>query len=53
MAGELKKEFSVDAELAPGSHGIFDVNVDGKLVYSKFKTGSFPEPGEVSQIMRG
>jgi selT/selW/selH-like putative selenoprotein len=25
--------------LIPGSGGIFDVTVDGKLVYSKFETG--------------
>jgi selT/selW/selH-like putative selenoprotein len=35
--------------LIPGSGGIFDVTVDGTLVYSKDQTGRFPDPGEVSK----
>ena len=35
----MKKEFGVDAELIPGSGGVFDVTVDGTLVYSKHQTG--------------
>jgi hypothetical protein len=27
--------------------------VDGTLVYSKFDTGRFPEPGEVVGLLRG
>jgi selenoprotein W-related protein len=38
----------VDADLVPGRYsGVFDVTVDGKLVYSKKSTGRFPEKGEV------
>ncbi len=36
-----------DAELKPGSVGQFDVDVDGDLIFSKGKTGRFPEPFEV------
>jgi len=25
--------------------------VDGELVYSKFETGRFPEPGEVAKLI--
>ena len=49
LADELKKSLSVDADLVPGKGGIFDVLVDGDLVYSKAKTGRFPEPGEVTR----
>ena len=48
VAEELKKEFGSDANLIPGSGGVFDVVVDGKLVYSKFMQGRFPNPGEVA-----
>jgi selenoprotein W-related protein len=48
----LKKNFGVDADLVPGSGGVFDVEVDGKLVYSKHQTGRFPEPGEVTKLMK-
>ena len=37
--------------LIEGSGGIFDVIVDGRLVYSKKETGRFPEPGEVSGMI--
>jgi selenoprotein W-related protein len=43
--------FGVDAKLTRGSGGVFDVVVDGKLVYSKRDAGRFPEPGEVTRLM--
>ena len=41
----------MDAKLTKGSGGVFDVVVDGKLVYSKRETGRFPEPGEVATLL--
>jgi len=35
-----------------GSGGVFDVRADGRLVYSKFETGRFPEPGEIVTSLR-
>jgi selT/selW/selH-like putative selenoprotein len=43
----LKERFGVDAELIRGKDGVFDVRVDGKLIFSKHELGRFPEPGEV------
>ena len=34
-------------ELIEGSGGVFDVTVDGKLIYSKHATGRFPDHDEV------
>lgn len=31
----------------PGKAGQFDVEVDGRLIYSKAQTGRFPDHGEV------
>ena len=43
----------MDAELIAGGGGIFDVKVDGDLVYSKHETGEFPNEsrliGELSE----
>ena len=39
--------FGVDAELIAGGGGIFDVRVDGDLVYSKHQTGEFPDEGKL------
>jgi len=30
-----------------GSGGVFDVVIDGQLVFSKKQEGRFPEPGEL------
>jgi selT/selW/selH-like putative selenoprotein len=43
----LKQRFGVDAELIRGKDGVFDVRVDGKLIFSKHELGRFPEPDEV------
>jgi selenoprotein W-related protein len=32
-----------DLTLIPAGGGCFEVSVDGKLLYSKLKTGSFPD----------
>ncbi len=52
LADELKKAFDVEATLTAGSGGIFDVLVDGRLVYSKADTGRFPRPGEVTDQLK-
>jgi selenoprotein W-related protein len=51
LAEEIKRDFNVDAKLIPGSNGIMDITVDGKMVFSKHKQGRFPEPGEVVQLI--
>ncbi len=33
-----------------GSKGIFDVTIDGELLYSKARTGRHAEPGEVLRL---
>lgn len=38
--------------LVTGSKGIFDVEVDGDMLYSKHATGRHAEPGEVLQLFR-
>ena len=52
LAEELYKAVGVEADLFPGSNGIFDVIVDGDQVFSKYKAGRFPEPGEVAGIIK-
>jgi selT/selW/selH-like putative selenoprotein len=42
----------VDAELIAGGNGIFDVVVDGKLIFSKFKVGRFPRNEEIIALLR-
>ena len=35
-----------------GSKGVFDVTVDGELLYSKAETGRHADPGEVLALFR-
>jgi selT/selW/selH-like putative selenoprotein len=46
------KSKGVSVGLIKGSNGIFDVEIDGKLVYSKSKTGRFPNRGELSSFIK-
>ena len=50
---ELQEGLGEEAQLIEGGGGIFDVKVDGKLIYSKQQTGRFPESGEVLKLIKG
>ena len=52
VAAELEKEFGAKSKLVAGANGIFDVIVDGKKVFSKFKAGRFPETGEITGLIK-
>ena len=43
LAALLKKHCDNDVELIPSTKGVFEVVVDGVLVYSKKETGEFPD----------
>lgn len=53
MGAEIRSEFGgADVSLIEGSGGVFDVRLDGELVYSKDSTGRFPGMGEINGIIR-
>jgi predicted Rdx family selenoprotein len=39
--------------VVPGDGGIFDVHVDGALVFTKSMLGRYPDPDDVLPLMRG
>jgi predicted Rdx family selenoprotein len=41
----------VRAELLKGKGGVFDVRLGEELIYSKRRTGRFPEGGEVEALL--
>ena len=47
MLAAIKEKFGVEAKLIAGGGGIFEVSLDGKLVFDKFSVGRFPENQEV------
>jgi predicted Rdx family selenoprotein len=38
-------------EVVAGANGIFDVHVDGELVFTKSMLGRYPEPDEVVPLV--
>jgi selT/selW/selH-like putative selenoprotein len=50
LADELISEYGDDLEsinLVKGQSGMFEVSLDGSLIYSKQQTRRHPEPGEI------
>lgn len=47
MAAVVEDRFHIKPKLVEGSGGVFDVAVDGKLIFSKKKEGRFPEHDEI------
>jgi len=55
MAQELLTTFPEEigeVALAPGTGGVFEIRVDGALVWSRAEAGRFPEIKEIKQLIR-
>ena len=52
LAEKLKTSLKLETDLIKGSKGIFDVELDGKLVYSKSETGKFPDEESLIQKIK-
>ncbi|MFQ5733581.1 MAG: Rdx family protein [Planctomycetaceae bacterium] len=53
LAEKIKAQTGIDPELIEGSGGIFDVVVDGKMIFSKQAVDRFPEDAEVLSQLPG
>ncbi len=49
---ELQEAFGATAILHKGGGGIYDIVVDGEMIYSKHETGRFPNDGEVVELVK-
>jgi len=49
----LKKQFGSQAEISliAGSGGVYEVTVDGRLIFSKKQLGRFPAEGEIIRLL--
>ena len=47
----MKDQFNIESALIEGSGGVFDVRVDGDLVFSKKIAGRFPEHDEIIEVV--
>jgi selenoprotein W-related protein len=41
-----------EVALLPGTGGIFEVRLNGELLWNKKQAGRFPEPKEIKQLIR-
>lgn len=53
MAAKIKAALGEESFLIEGAGGIFDVNVNGKMVYSKHETGNFPDEDALVAELQG
>jgi hypothetical protein len=53
LAAELETALDETSHLVMSRGGVFEVEDEGRLIYSKKATGRFPEDGEVLRIMHG
>jgi selT/selW/selH-like putative selenoprotein len=47
LAADIKKETELDAELIRSGGGVFEVEKDGQLIFSKKSLGRFPSTEEI------
>lgn len=55
MAQELLSTFSLEigaVSLVPGTGGIFEIHLDGELVWERKRDGGFPDIRQLKQIVR-
>ena len=55
-ASRVEKELNaalsgISVQLIPGHGGVFEVTLDNKLIYTRSKTGRFPDAGEITGII--
>jgi hypothetical protein len=48
----IKDEFGIDAELASGERGGYDVTLDGRMIYTNADNrGTIPDDDEVIELL--
>jgi selT/selW/selH-like putative selenoprotein len=52
LGDELNKNLGANIELVAGSNGIFDISLDGNMIFSKFDQGRFPQPDEIIKLIK-
>jgi selT/selW/selH-like putative selenoprotein len=52
LEAELKGEPNLAIELVKGDRGVFDVRLDGNLIFSKRQAGRFPTQDDIRALIR-
>ena len=51
MRNSLDSRFGILAEMRPSSGGVFEVTLNGSLIFSKKQLGRFPNDGEIATFI--
>ncbi len=51
LEAEIAEKYNAEITLVAGSGGVYEIEVDGKLIFSKQSLGRFPEEGEVDRLL--
>ena len=51
LAAELKESLNIEVELIRGEKGIFDVQYNDEIIFSKAILNRFPHFGEISTVL--
>ncbi len=52
MAADIRRAFGIESTLIAKGRGIFDVSVDGTIIFSKYETARYPESSEIVAAIR-
>jgi len=52
VAAELYETLGIKANFVEEKQNIFDIFLDGNLIYSLSESGRFPEPGEIVTMLQ-
>ena len=47
MVDKIKEELSLSAELIKSGGGVYEIAVNGELIFSKKRTGIFPDDDDI------
>jgi predicted Rdx family selenoprotein len=47
-----ERDEMIEIEEVPADNGVFDVALDGRMLYRKYDTGRFPQDGEITGLLR-
>ena len=53
LRDELHNQFGIQSELIQSSGGVFEIELNENLIFSKKKSGRFPNDGEVASFIEG
>tara|TARA_B100000674_G_scaffold482473_1_gene484966 strand:- start:676 stop:840 length:165 start_codon:yes stop_codon:yes gene_type:complete len=53
VSEEVLQHGEHQVDFVAGSGGVFDVNVNGRVVFSKTDHNRFPKPGEIASLLSG